>query len=212
MVLASALSVTVAFGLAATDSSTSALELGAVGALLVGSAVAFGGLDDRRRSREAGLAPDRRIAALAAQVLGSLDGIEHRRVELGRPWPQLSVGPMGVAVVDVCGLEGPLVLDGRGISRRDDHLTCDRCSAARAAGDAALRELAPRVPQVPVRTIAVVAAGTEVSLGPDAPCGVSVVTVDELADTLARGPLLPMPVVEASFELLSRTEMIRGLR
>ena len=177
--------------------------------LLTGSAIASGAFDgtDASDGRD-GLAPDGRTAALAEHVLNSLDGIEHRRVELGRPWPQLSVGPTGVVVVDVCGLEGPVVVDADGIRRRDDQRSCVRCHAVLAAGNAARRALAASAAQVPVRTIAVVAPGTSVTIALDAPAEVSVMPVDELADALARGPVLPMAVVEAAFAVLSRTPMV----
>lgn len=200
-----------AVGLATTRSIGSTLGSAAVAALLMGSAVAFGVFDRRERTdRSDGLAPDGRTAALAEHVLGSLDGIEHRRVELGAPWPQLSVGPTGAVVVDVCGLEGPVALDATGIHRRDDRRSCRRCDAALRAGNAARRALAPTAAGVPVRTIAVVAPGTTVNVALDAPAEVSLITVDELADALTRGPVLPMATVEAAFAVLSRTAMVPG--
>jgi hypothetical protein len=39
-----------------------------------------------------------------------------------------------------------------------------------------------------------------------------IITVDELADALARGRVLPMPVVNASFTVLNRTTMVPGAR
>jgi hypothetical protein len=200
-------------GLVMTGSVGSMLGAAAVVALLVGSAVAFGVFDKRNGPRQTfGLAPDGRTSALAEHVLGSLDGIEHRRVELGAPWPQLSVGPTGVVVVDVCGLEGPVSLDPGGIHRRDDRRSCARCDAALEAGDAARHALAPMKMDVPVRTVVVVAAGTSVTVGDDARTDVSLITVDELADVLARGPVLPMSVVDATFAVLSRTAMAPDLR
>jgi hypothetical protein len=203
-----------AVGLVMTGSFGSMFGAAAVVALLVGSAVAFGVFDKQRDGTRGtlGLAPDGRTSALAEHVLGSLDGIEHRRVELGAPWPQLSVGPTGVVVVDVCGLEGPVSLDAGGIRRRDDQRSCTRCDAALEAGDAARHALAPTNMDVPVRTIAVVAAGTSVIVADDARTDVSLITVDELADVLARGPVLPMPVVDATFAVLSRTAMVPDLR
>jgi len=202
-----------AIALVTTGSIASTLGSAAVVVLLLGSVVAFGVVDGHEPADGAdGQAPDGRTAALAEHVLGSLDGIEHRRVELGRPWPQLSVGPTGVVVVDVCGLEGPVVLDATGIRRRDDQRGCARCRAACAAGHTARRALATSGAQVPVRTIAVVAAGTSVTVALDAPTETLLISVDELADTLARGPVLPMAVVEASFALLSRTPMVSGRR
>jgi len=56
-----------------------------------------------------------------------------------------------------------------------------------------------------VRTIAVVARGTSVTIAHDAPAEVSLITVDELADALTRGPVLSMARVEAAFAVLSRT-------
>jgi hypothetical protein len=202
-----------ALGLVSTGSVGSMLGAAAVVSLLVGSAVAFGVFDrPPASSGEVENAPGGRTSALAEHVLGSLDGIEHRRVALGAPWPQLSVGPTGVVVVDVCGLEGPVSLDARGIRRRDDLRTCERCDTTLAAGDVARTALARTNLDVPVRTIAVVAAGTEVTVFDDAPTGVSLITVDELADALARGRVLPMPVVNASFTVLNRTTMVPGAR
>ncbi len=203
--------VAAAVALVTSGSIASTFGSAAIVVLLMGSAVAFGAFDGHGPAEGAdGLAPDGRTTALAEHVLGSLDGIEHRRVELGRPWPQLSVGPTGVVVVDVCGLEGPVVLDATGIRRRDDQRSCARCRAACAAGHAARRALAGSGAQVPVRTIAVVAAGTSVTVAIDAPAETLLINVDELADTLARGPVLPMAVVDASFALLSRTPMVSG--
>lgn len=198
--------VAAAAALATTGSAGWTVGSAAIVALLTGSAAAYRVLEGReRRDRPDGLAPDGRTAALAEHVLGSLDRIEHRRVELGTPWPQLSVGPTGVVVVDVCGLEGPVLLDATGVRRRDDRRSCRRCCAALRAGDAARRALAPTAAEMPVRTIAVVARGTSVTIGLDAPAEVSLITVDELADTLTRGPVLSMATVEASFDVLSRT-------
>ena len=200
-------------GFVSGGSMGSTFGAAAVSALLVGSAVAFGAFDGSPETRrEVGLAPDGRTSALAEHVLGSLDGIEYRRVSLGAPWPQLSVGPTGVVVVDVCGLEGPLALDARGIHRRDDPASCVRCDAALMAGRTARHALAPTHRNVPVRTITVVAAGTEVTVAEDAPADVSLITVDQLADMLARGPVLPMPVVDESFALLTRSRMVPELR
>jgi hypothetical protein len=213
VVLALMTMLAAAVGLVMTGSFGSMFGAAAVVALLVGSAVAFGVFDKRNGTRGTlGLAPDGRTSALAEHVLGSLDGIEHRRVELGAPWPQLSVGPTGVVVVDVCGLEGPVALDSGGIRRRDDRRSCTRCDAALEAGDAARRALAPTKMDVPVRTIAVVAAGTSVTVADDARTNVSLITVDQLADVLARGPVLPMPVVDATFAVLSQTAMASDLR
>lgn len=203
--------VAAAVALVTTASIGSTIGSAVVVALLLGSAVAFGGFDRHERpDRSDGLAPDGRTAALAEHVLASLDRIEHRRVELGTPWPQLSVGPTGVVVVDVCGVEGPVLLDATGVHRRDDRRSCRRCDAVFQAGDAARGALAATAAGVPVRTIAVVAPGTSVTIALDAPADVSLMTVDELADALTRGPVLPMATVDAAFAVLSRTAVAPG--
>ncbi len=213
MVVVAVVGVVAAAALATTGSIGWTVGSAAVVTMLMGSTAAFGVFDGReRRDRPEGLAPDARTAALAEHVIGSLDRIEHRRVELGAPWPQLSVGPTGVVVVDVCGVEGPVLLDATGIRRRDDRRSCRRCDAALQAGHAARRALAPCAPGVPVRTIAVVARDTSVTIGLDAPSDVSLITVDELADALTRGPVLSMATVEAAFAVLSRTAVAPGPR
>lgn len=195
-----------------TSSVSTTLELVAVLGVLLGLAVAFGGLEPRRKR---GLRPpgrvdaDPRTASVAAATLDSLDRIEHRNVELGTPWPRLIVGPTGVAVVDVCTLTGPVEIDARGVhGRRSRH--CPRCRTS-AAIAASLRDaLGLEQVTAPVRFIAVVPEGTTVTIALDAPGGVTAVSVDALADVLSRGPVLPMETVDHVFARLTHTAATRG--
>lgn len=188
----------------ATGSLTTTLEVAAVVAVLIGAAVAFGALDRSGTSSDDEM-PDERTMATAGRALDSLDRIEHRRLDLGTPWPQLLVGPTGVAVVEVCDLDGPLVVGGTGVRRADDRHPCARAVAALEASETARRALGASGQVVPVRTILAVPPRTQVTLRLDSPQEMVVVPVDELVDALVRGPVLPMGRVDAAFALLART-------
>lgn len=189
----------------ATGSLATTLEVAAVSAVLIGVAVAFGALDRSGRPRRDVDQVDERTTTLATAGIESLDRIEHRRIELGGPWPQLLIGPTGVALVDVCEIEGPLVVDGAGVHGRDDRRPCNRCVSAVRASEVARRELTAAAQSVPVRTVVAVAPGTVVTVRVDAGHDVIVVPADELADVLTRGPVLPMDRVDAAFALMTRT-------
>jgi hypothetical protein len=188
-----------------TGSLVTTLEVAAVFAVLIGAAIAFGALDRPSRPPVTEEPADHRTESLTTSTLESLDGIEHRRIELGTPWPQLLVGPTGVVVVDVCHLEGPLVVDGTGIHRRGERSCCTRAATDTAASSLARRQLIGAGLLVPVRTVLTVAPDTEVEVRPDARQDILVVSADQLADVLVRGPVLPMARVDAVFALLART-------
>jgi hypothetical protein len=148
--------------------------------------------------------PDPEVAAATIAALESLDGIEHRRVELGAPWPAVVVGPTGVHLVDVC----PFADGGR--CGAPDRLPMDGC--ARCDRNAAISALIGRqlagltgTRQVPIRTLAVVAAGARVPPAADDGDGqvAVIVPVDRLPDALARGPVLPMADVERAYRSLT---------
>jgi hypothetical protein len=147
--------------------------------------------------------PDPRVAAATIAALESLDGIEHRRVELGAPWPAVVVGPTGVHLVDVC----PFGDGGR--CGAPDGLPMDGC--ARCGRNAAISALIGRqltgltgARRVPIRTLAVVAAGARVPPATDGDeQGTVIVPVDRLPDALARGPVLPMADVERAYRSLA---------
>lgn len=157
-----------------------------------------------QRDRHLEVGADRTVAAGTAAAIDALDRVEYRRLELGTPWPQLVVGPTGVSIVDVCPNAGPLHLAasaGRSPSRGR---VCERCAAACAAADRA-RQLLAGVEDgrsVPVRVLAVAPTGT---VGGDPSAGdlVDAVPADRLSDALARGPVLPMPLVDRAFARLA---------
>jgi hypothetical protein len=149
-------------------------------------------------------APDPRVADAAGHALDRLDGIEHRRVELGTPWPAVIVGPTGIHLVDVCPLaEAP----GRPCAGAAPSAGCPRCDRNEQITRALERQLASEAiaRPVPVRTVAVVAAGSAAPHPAPAAGGdrVEIVAVDRLADALARGPVLPMADVDRAFRALA---------
>ncbi|GGI08797.1 hypothetical protein [Egicoccus halophilus] len=170
-----------------------ALTLLVVSMLLVSS--------PRRRSWQQ-TGHDRALAAGTAAAIDALDPVEHRSVELGAPWPRLIVGPAGVAIVDVCPPGPP-----DGVRRRrlpsGRAPTCAGCEASsRAAGVA--RRLLDEVDggrQVPVRLLAVVGPASPVGRDRNGAADARVETIraDHLADRLARGPVLPMELVDRTF-------------
>jgi hypothetical protein len=143
--------------------------------------------------------PDPQVATAVGEILDALDGIEHRRVELGSPWPAVVVGPTGVQLLDVCPFgegrgraAGPPSVDGSQRYERNARITAALERALSADGGAR---------SVPVRSVAVVAAGTETPPALDG--RVEVVPVDRLAGALARGPVLPMADVDRAFRALA---------
>lgn len=165
--------------------------------LLVGSLLVVAARRDRRPS----LPTDRPLVASTAAAIDALDRVEHRRLELGRPWPQLVVGPTGVSIVDICLGLAPLHRTSAGVPTAAAH-GCERCLATRAAADRA-RQLLAGVEDgrhVPVRVLAVLPPGVAVCAGAEA---VDAVPADRLSDTLVRGPVLPMALVDRAFTRLA---------
>ncbi|HSK23462.1 MAG TPA: hypothetical protein VK906_09815 [Egicoccus sp.] len=169
--------------------------------VLMGALLLAGARRDRRHE----VAADRSIAAGTAAAIDALDRVEHRRLELGTPWPQLVVGPTGVSIVEMCPSVGPLHLTPAGVQTVARRQACERCAAARSAADRARQLLAGIEDgrRIPVRVLAVVAPGTPVSRDPEADDLVDAVPADRLSDTLARGPVLPMPLVDRAFARLA---------
>lgn len=192
---------------------TSIVEVLAAIAILVGMAVALGVFDGngRRRGRAGPARPTppvpSPVAAVAQACLDDLDRIEHRRLELGEPWPQVVVGPTGVVLVEVCGTEGLAAPPGDVVARAPVSVAdrCPRCGAARTS-TTWLREVVAGIPgaaTVPVRSVVLVASAAAGACG-DQRAGVAVLPADRLADELARGPVLPMATVDAVFAGLAR--------
>lgn len=191
LVAGAALAVSgVAAVLGARAAGTLAFELLASVGLLLGLGVAFGGLDRRWRRHRASrrLASAHTSSELAAEVearLRRLDPVEHRRLELGAPWPSVIVGPTGVHVVAVA--DG----DGRAAAARLEQVhdgVVDLLAADHRRHVATVRALLvvptggrPRAVAAPVRTV----------------------LAEELDDTLARGALLPMAAITDLFQRLN---------
>jgi hypothetical protein len=164
---------------------------------------------------------DPTLLASVQAVLDDLDPIEHRAIRFDALWPQVSVGPTGVVIVDVCELEGRLRRDG-------DLLVTDRgeVPSQRAARvtDLAVRiraELALAGLQIPVRALLVVGDDEALPVPDDStvprpgvhePVVVSLVTVpvDRLATTIARGEVLSMAQVDRVFPALAATMVPQG--
>jgi hypothetical protein len=168
--------------------------------------------DERRRGHRGDrrpMPPVPLLTAAAAQAcLDGLDRIEHRRIELGDPWPQLVVGPSGVVLVELCGQSAAAPpAHGLGAGAHGPAgPSCGRCGTA-GTSVSRLRDVVAGIPgaaEVPVRSVVLVA--------PDlvaATCGaghgdVTVRPADRLADELARGPVLPMATIDAVFAGLAR--------
>jgi len=148
---------------------------------------------------------DRAIAAVTTAAIDALDRVEHRRVDLGAPWPQMVVGPTGVSIVALCSLHGSVHVSRDGVQALGTDGPPVMCqTAARAA--LAAREVLETVEggdNVPIRVLAVVPAGTRVSRDPGLEGAIDAVPADRLSDRLARGPVLPMALVERSFTRLA---------
>lgn len=167
-----------------------------IGALLVIGA---------RRERHQRVDADRAIAAGTSAAIDALDRVEHRRLELGMPWPQLVVGPTGVSIVDLCPGIGAPDLATVGVHAGPQRRTCVRCATAAAAADRA-RQLLAGVEDgrlVPVRVLAVVPPGTPICRDAGIEDALDVVPADRLPDMLARGPVLPMALVDRAFTRLA---------
>jgi hypothetical protein len=196
------------------SSITSVVEVLAVIAILIGMAVALGVFEGDRRGRGRAAshpAPPAPLptAAAAQACLDGLDRIEHRRIELGEPWPQVVIGPTGVVLVEVCGLANASIPDADPLRPPREPVPtdarCGRCGAARGS-IARLREVVAGIPEaagVPVRSVVLVAPGAADGCGAGQD-EVAVRAADRLADELARGPVLPMATVDAVFAGLAR--------
>ncbi|MFA9429866.1 hypothetical protein [Egicoccus sp. AB-alg2] len=148
---------------------------------------------------------DRAMAAVTTAAIDALDRVEHRRVDLGAPFPQMVVGPTGVSIVDVCPIRGDVHVTRDGVQEIGAGTTCRRCDAAARAAEAARRALheVEGGPDVPVRVLAVVPPGTRVSRDAGLADAIDAVPADRLSDRLARGPVLPMALVDRSFTRLA---------
>ena len=184
---------------------TSSEAMAAV-AVLVGLVVAFGVLEPIRRSSgpTLGARPtDLATSAGAERVLDALDPIAHRRLDIGMTWPQLLVGPCGVAIVAVCPLDGPLELRADGVFDATNGSSCPGCGDSSDVAMAVREALGTSA--VPIRRFAVVPAGATVSGEVACSGDITALSVSQLADALARGPVLSMDTVDAVFTRLARS-------
>jgi hypothetical protein len=167
-----------------------AFEIAVGVGIVVGLVVAFGGLDRGKRRRHrarredlaAGAAPW--LTRATAAQLDRLDPVEHRRLDLGAPWPAVVVGTTGVSVVAVAG--------------GDPRVATARLADVVEAVTAVTAELRPSR-RVDVRGLLVVAPG-RTTLAPPA---VQVITPAELGPAVAHGSLVSMATVTALFARLS---------
>jgi hypothetical protein len=179
----------VALAVTVAGFATSALwmfQLLAATGVLVGVVVALGALDPPSRWRRPRHLPvaSPELADDVRRRLEELDPVEHRQLDLGRPWPTVVVGPTGIAVVAVADLADAatvrrlrtLVEEVRGLVEVPD---------------------APTIPTVGV----LVRPGATPARDPEAT--VLEVAPGELVATLARGPLLPMTAVVWAFTTLA---------
>ena len=209
MVATVLLALAAAAGLAIVGSRrTWVFETTAVLAALAGFALAAGVFDrlpGRQRTTTVDHA-DPALRAALARRLASLDAVEHRRVELGDPWPNLVVGPTGVSVVAPASTAHAQVA-GRLLTVADE--------VQRALSDTVAADL-------PVRALLVVAPGdtgthaatdhatdteTDMAQGgdhlADGPPGVRRIEVDAVLETLARGRLAPLGTIATAYGRLA---------
>jgi hypothetical protein len=167
-------------------------EVLAATGLLVGLGVAFGAFDrgpstprgQRRGGHEAQVSPE--LTASVEAALRALDPVEHRRLDLGSPWPTVVVGPTGVTVIAVGGKVGASTA-----TRAHEILVQVRRATRRHAGD---RPIA-------VRALLVV-PDDQVPAEPGQ-ADVRAVSVADLADVVTRGPIVSMATVAALFTELT---------
>lgn len=162
-------------------------EVLAITGLLVGLGVAFGVLDRgpsaplRRRYAD----PTPELSATVEAQLRALDPVEHRRLDLGAPWPTVVIGPTGVTVVAVASQ----------VDVTSERRLRDVLHQVRGLTHARIDERT-----VEVRALLVVPDHlVPLTRGGE----VQAVPVGELSDAVARGPLLPMATVTALFDRLS---------
>ena len=160
--------------------------------LLAGLGVACGAFD-RRPARSAaareGQPATPTLRAAVDERLGTLDRLEHRRLDLGAPWPSVVIGPTGVAVIAPASVAHGLVV------RRLAAVVAEvRGSLAGTAGGV-----------LPVRGLLVMDRPEVDRVVDLADEPVSRITADQLLDTLARGTLTRMTVVEEAYGRLAGT-------
>lgn len=171
--------------------------------LLVGVGAAFGAFDrdsagGRGHQSAGGAATSPSLAAAVDAQLRAVDAVEHRRLDLGEPWPVVVVGPTGITIVSVA-----------------DRVADERVAQLRRVAEVA-RGVAASQPGVrPVAVVAVLVlperelAASALAASPLT--GVSAVGVRGLSEVLVRGPLVPMATVIALFAQLS-SQLGPGLR
>jgi hypothetical protein len=190
IVIVAATIVVVAGVVSAAGVVTSALWvfeiLAGVGAV-VGLGLAFGVLDRRRTAGREVTTPPEALSDEVERILDAIDPVEHRRLDLGTPWPTVVVGPTGVAVIAVAsGTVRPEVLE------RVRSVLSEVRGLLRAGADGR---------RVTVRGIVVVPDTRLVA--DDLGAGIRPAGADELLDLLARGPLVSMRDVVRTFARLS---------
>lgn len=173
--------------------------------LLVGVGAAFGAFDRKnswmraRRDRERRAhAASRPLAAAVDAQLRAVDPVEHRRLDLGEPWPVVLVGPTGVTVVAVADR---VVAGGVAQVQRVAEVVREVAASHRGVRPVAVTA----VLVLPETQLAISA------LDPSPLIGVSTVGVGDLPDVLTRGPLVPMATVIALFAQLA-SRLGPGLR
>lgn len=159
--------------------------------LLIGLGVAFGAFDRggflRRRGRRRPGAPSAspELAAAVLERIEALDRVEHRRLELGDPWPMVVVGPTGVSVI--------------AIAERVAAPDVARLEEVVVVATGVVRSLALSR-RVDVRGLLVVPDGETVLM---MSARVHSVVASDLEAVIARGALVPMATVAELFARLS---------
>jgi hypothetical protein len=168
--------------------------------LIVGLGAAFGvferGLPDRRAPHPGGrVAATATVApALSASVdrqIRALDAVEHRRLDLGSPWPTVVIGPTGVTVIAVADrVDGEHVVRLRRVASRIRRSTRGQPADRPVTVDALLVVPDAEVPGTCNRTGAFAA-------------DVRTVALRDLPGAVVRGPILPMTTVTALYSQLT---------
>lgn len=168
-------------------------EVLAATGLLIGLGAAFGVFERELPGPRDGF-PGGRFAArqaapeLSASVeeqLQALDPVEHRRLDLGSPWPAVVIGPTGVTIVAVADRVGA------------DHLARLRDIMVQIRRSTRAQQQERRIV---VRALLVVPDG---EVPGAASAEVRVIPVADVAGAVAGGPILPMSTVTAVFSRLS---------
>lgn len=175
------LAVVAVAALAAATGRPRILEAFIALAFVLGLGLVSGALErPARRPRPVRTTADPALAAAVGERLRQLDQLEHRRVDLGDPWPTLVIGPTGVAVLAPAGPDdADVVRRLRTTAAEVDHLLAGTDASA-----------------LPVRAV-LVTAGTAggATVVHDVDAEVERVSLDALLDHLARGPLTSMTCV-----------------